>query len=70
LSKRDVAGGVLIEQRIEEQRPLFEIGKEFGTSATSSRRRAPSSLSSTFFKTSSPRAAFASTMRPASNQTQ
>src|SRR5271157_1879111 len=46
---------------LKNRRPLFEIGEEFGTSATSPRRRAPSSLSRTFLSTSSPRAAFAPT---------
>jgi len=54
---------------LKNMRPLFEIGEECGSSATSPRRRAPSPVSSTFFSTSSPRVAFASTMRPASNLT-
>ena len=46
LAEGDVARGVLVEQRIEEQKALWEIGDEFGTSATSPMRRAPSSVSS------------------------
>jgi hypothetical protein len=54
---------------LKNSNPLFEIGEECGTSATSPSRAAPSSVSSTFFNTSSPREALASTMRPSSNLT-
>ena len=40
---------------LKNSSPLFEIGEECGTSATSPSRRAPSSVSSTLFSTSSPR---------------
>src|SRR5947199_10662630 len=49
---------------LKNNNPLFEIGEECGTSATSPSRRAPSSVSSTCFKTSSSFEAFASTIRP------
>ena len=54
---------------LKNNSPLFEIGEECGTSATSPSRRAPSSVSSTLFSTSAPREALASTMRPSSNRT-
>jgi hypothetical protein len=64
-----MAGGILVEQRVAEQQPALRDRRGIATSATSPSRRAPSSVSSTFASTSSPRVARASTMRPASKRT-
>ena len=39
---------------LKNSSPIFEIGEECGTSATSPSRRAPSSVSSTLLSTASP----------------
>ncbi len=47
--------GILVEERVQEREAACAIGDECGTSATSPRRRAPSSVSISFCSTSCPR---------------
>ena len=54
---------------LKKSSPLEAMGDEWGTSATSPSRPAPSSVSISFCSTSWPRVACASTMRPFSKRT-
>ena len=69
LPKRDMAGGVLVEQGIEEQKAALRDRRGMGHQRDLAQTARAASPSSTLFKTSSPRAAFASTMRPPSKRT-
>ncbi len=60
LAERDMAGGVLVEQGVEEQEPALGDRRGVRHQRDLARRRAPSSVSSTLLSTASPRLAFAS----------
>ena len=60
-----MTGGVLVEQRVEEEKAALRDGRGVRHQRDLAEAARAFVASSTFFSTSSPREAFASTMRPA-----